>query len=302
MSSEIRVIRESAEYHYLYLMNQIKENPSYWVALHIDFSRLLDYENLITHKSKISNYIKELDQVSENYLQSLQECLKDFPQTTIFKCTDKDLLALVNIENNAQGLEIEKIFEQIRDGREGVRFDYGVLAYDIYSYQKLIDKKFLTAQLFEAFENMKDQAKVNTIGLRRKRRDSPVIMIVEDDHFTASYTTSLLNKEFDVVCAKNGEDAINKYIEHAPDSVFLDVILPGISGQETLKAIREVDPEAFVVMLSVDTVARNIKESSKSGAFGFLKKPFSKERLVRTAYKSPFIKQSRLKVVEAHDT
>lgn len=299
MSTQIKIIKESAEYHYLYLMNQIKENPNYWVALHIGLSGMINYEKMVRERKKIRSHIEDLDEISESYLAALTESLSDYPHTTIFKCSDKDILALVNIENNDQGIEIEKIFDEVRDDRKGVKFDYGVLAYDIYLYQKMIDKKFLSAQLFEAFDNMADKAKVNTISLRRKRRDAPVIMIVEDDHFTASYTTSLLNKEFDVVCAKNGEDAINKYIEHAPDSVFLDVILPGISGQETLKAIKEVDPEAFVVMLSVDTVAKSIRESSKSGAFSFIKKPFSKERLVRTAYKSPFIKESRQKVVEA---
>ena len=97
------------------------------------------------------------------------------------------------------------------------------------------------------------------------------------------------NKEYDVVLAKNGEDAIRLYIEHAPDVVFLDIHLPGLNGQETLRAIRKIDPKSCVFMLSVDTVKENIVNANKDGATGFLKKPFSKERLMVAVKKSPHI-------------
>jgi DNA-binding NarL/FixJ family response regulator len=55
-----------------------------------------------------------------------------------------------------------------------------------------------------------------------------------------------------------------------------------------------VDPEAHVVMLSVDTVKANIVTATNRGAAGFLKKPFSKERLLAFVEKSPFIKGSKV--------
>jgi DNA-binding NtrC family response regulator len=59
-----------------------------------------------------------------------------------------------------------------------------------------------------------------------------------------------------------------------------DIHLPGLDGHETLNAIRKADPAAYVVMLSVDAVKTNIVEASKGGASGFLKKPFTKDRMI----------------------
>src|SRR5690606_8687745 len=98
--------------------------------------------------------------------------------------------------------------------------------------------------------------------LRRKRRDSPLVMVVEDDRFTASYIQNFL-REYDVVIARNGEEAILKYIEYAPDAVFMDLHMPGLNGDQALQAIKAADPDAFVVMLSVDTAQHSIMSASE---------------------------------------
>ena len=284
------VIQDSPEYHYLNYMNDLKSNPSYWTVIEVSFRDFIDFDDLVADTEQVEEKLKKVKTVSDEYLKKLQNELIHYREATLYQFSDYDLLALIHVKDNSQGIAVQSIYERLNRGREGVKFNYGVLAYEYYRYQNLIDKKFLSSKKIQSLREMSDMAKVDTIPLRRSRRDTPVILIVEDDSFTASYTTSLLNKDFDVVCAKNGEDAIIKYIDHAPDSVFLDIILPGISGQQTLKAIKAIDPSAFVVMLSVDTVAENIKQASRSGAFGFLKKPFSKDRIIKTARQSPFIK------------
>ena len=295
MGASVKVVIDSAEYQYLNDLNTLKGSSSYWVALNISVAGNLKFQHLIDDIKDIENKLDTLKEMSDEYLEKLQNALRGYNEVIIYQFKDYDILALVNVKDNSEGREVQQICEKLKESRGAVTFNQGVLTYELYRYQKMVDEKFLSRQRMEALENMTDKAKTDSIPLRRKRRDEQVIMIVEDDRFTASYTASLLNKEFDVVCAKNGEDAIDKYIEHAPDAVFLDIILPGISGKDTLKGIKAVDPDAFVVMLSVDTVAKNIKEASKEGAYGFLKKPFGKERLVKTARKSPFIKQEYVK-------
>jgi DNA-binding response OmpR family regulator len=115
-------------------------------------------------------------------------------------------------------------------------------------------------------------------------------MIVEDDRFTASYAANILSKEYELSVCRTGEEGIIAYIEHAPDIVFLDIHLPGLNGHDTLRAIKAADPKAFVVMLSVDTAKTSIVESTQSGAHSFLKKPFSKERLLNTVKASPYVR------------
>ncbi len=128
--------------------------------------------------------------------------------------------------------------------------------------------------------------------LRRIKRDEPIILVVEDDRFTATYISGFL-KEFDLIVARSGEEAVLKYIEYAPDAVFLDIHLPGINGHQTLQAIKCADPDAFVVMLSVDTAKSSIMSASENGAVSYLKKPFSRERVLNTLRLSPFIRDSR---------
>ena len=288
----MKFISESAEHHYLNAINDLKDNPDFWAVLDISFAKMLDIDDVLDDLSRLDQKLQDIKNVSDDYVRKIQKALGDFPDAMIYQFTDMHVLALVHVEDDSQAQDIQKIYKKFENGNEKIIANYGVLAYEIYQYQKLVDQKFISAKLIEALENMAADAQIKSLPLRRERRDAPVILIVEDDRFTASYTMSLLNKEFDVVCAKNGEDAICKYIEHAPDSVFLDINLPGISGQQTLKALKAVDPDAFVVMLSVDTIEKNIKQASQSGAFGFLKKPFSKERLVKTARQSPFIKDT----------
>ena len=170
--------------------------------------------------------------------------------------------------------------------------EYGFLTKEIYAFQKVADAKFLSAKKMKAYEALSDENVVESLALRRKKRDEPIILVVEDDRFTASYISGFL-REFDLLVARNGEEAIQKYIEYAPDAVFLDIHLPGINGHQTLDAIKCADPDAFVVMLSVDTARSSIMGASERGAASYLKKPFSRERVLNTLRLSPFIRDSR---------
>jgi DNA-binding response OmpR family regulator len=60
-----------------------------------------------------------------------------------------------------------------------------------------------------------------------------------------------------------------------------------------LQAIKSADADAFVVMLSVDTAKSSILSASEKGATSYLKKPFSRERVLNTLRLSPFIRDSK---------
>ena len=92
---------------------------------------------------------------------------------------------------------------------------------------------------------------------------------------------------------------ITMYIEHAPDIVLLDIHLPGMDGHSTLKLLRRLDPEGFMVMLSVDASSDNVLGATEAGAQTFLKKPFSKDRLVSVIRKSPHIRMHDARMRDA---
>lgn len=128
-----------------------------------------------------------------------------------------------------------------------------------------------------------------TIPKRRKQRDTVDILVVEDDFFTQRLIKNSFANRYTTHTAKDGREAISAYGLIAPDIVFLDINLPDITGHEVLGKILEVDPDAFIVMLSGNGDKENILKAVESGAKGFVGKPFTKDRLIQYTQKSPFI-------------
>lgn len=80
--------------------------------------------------------------------------------------------------------------------------------------------------------------------------------------------------------ALNGKEAIEKYKTFHPDLVFLDIIMPDISGDKTLEEIIAFDKAARVIMLSSLGTKEKVLECLKKGAENFVMKPIEKEKLV----------------------
>ena len=105
------------------------------------------------------------------------------------------------------------------------------------------------------------------------------VMICDDSMFARkklSMTISNLGVK-EIYEAADGEEAISKYKEHKPDVVFMDIIMPKVTGLDALKAIVEFDPDAKIVMASSVGTQGHLKEAIKAGAADFLQKPISDE-------------------------
>jgi two-component system chemotaxis response regulator CheY len=113
------------------------------------------------------------------------------------------------------------------------------------------------------------------------------VLIVDDAAFMRMVIRKLLEDNgFEVVDeAENGEVAVQKYIEHKPDVVTMDITMPQMSGIEALKAIREYDDKAKVVMVSAMGQEVMVKEAILYGAKSFIVKPYKEEQVVETLKK-----------------
>ncbi|HEY9174588.1 MAG TPA: response regulator transcription factor [Verrucomicrobiae bacterium] len=105
---------------------------------------------------------------------------------------------------------------------------------------------------------------------------TPIRLLVVDDHFFVRLgLANSLNAEPDlrvVAEADHGEQAIRLFREHQPDVVLLDGQLPGLSGFETLMALRREFPRARVLMFSVDAAEQEVCGALRAGAAGYLPK------------------------------
>lgn len=113
------------------------------------------------------------------------------------------------------------------------------------------------------------------------------VMIVDDAAFMrVSIRNILLKNGFEVACeAENGAVAVQKYVEAKPDVVTMDITMPEMSGLEALKAIRQIDPNALIVMVSALGQEAMVREAVLSGAKGFIVKPYKEEIIIETLRK-----------------
>ncbi len=113
------------------------------------------------------------------------------------------------------------------------------------------------------------------------------VLIVDDAAFMRVSIKMILERNgFEVVGeAENGLVGINMYKKLNPDAVTMDITMPVLDGIEALKAIKQYDPKAKVVMVSAMGQEPMVREAVISGAKSFIVKPFKEEFVVQTLNK-----------------
>jgi len=111
----------------------------------------------------------------------------------------------------------------------------------------------------------------------------PIRVLLVDDHpLFRKGLASLVSKEegFKVVGeAQDGAEALKKTHEFKPDLVLMDIYMPGGSGLEATRRIKEADPSVKVVILTVSEEDKNLFEAIKCGAHGYLLKKIEPKEL-----------------------
>jgi two-component system chemotaxis response regulator CheY len=138
-----------------------------------------------------------------------------------------------------------------------------------------------------------DSDLMSSLAMRRERRNSLKIMVVEDDVFSQKLINNALGKKYDLSMAEDGRGAVMKYVNKAPDVLFLDIELPDMNGHQVLEKIFEFDPDAYVIMFSGNGSKDNIIRAIELGARGFIGKPFTQDKLLQYIEKSPFTQAKR---------
>jgi DNA-binding NtrC family response regulator len=109
------------------------------------------------------------------------------------------------------------------------------------------------------------------------------IVVIEDEAgFRESLELVLQLADFDVSSFASAEDAMVYLQNVAPDAVLTDLQLPGIDGVEVIRRCREMAPELPVVLMTAHGNVPTAVQAMHSGAYDFIEKPFSNERLITT--------------------
>jgi len=108
------------------------------------------------------------------------------------------------------------------------------------------------------------------------------VLIVDDDLEILNLTRSLLRRRgFDVIEASDGDEAMRQVLENRPDLVILDVMMPGQSGWEVCRSIRETESLKATGVIMLTGVGQRMNEMTSPlyGADAYLDKPFEFETL-----------------------
>ena len=113
------------------------------------------------------------------------------------------------------------------------------------------------------------------------------VLIVDDAAFMRMMIKDILEKNgFEVVGeASNGIVAVDLYKKEKPDVVTMDITMPDMDGIEAVKAIKEFDPAAKVIMCSAMGQQPMVMDAIKAGAKDFIVKPFQADRVLEAINK-----------------
>ena len=109
------------------------------------------------------------------------------------------------------------------------------------------------------------------------------VLIADDAAFMREMLRDILSEgEYEVVAeASDGVETVEKFDEHTPDLVTLDIVMPRKNGIDALREILAAHPTACIVMCSALGQEALVAEALESGARDFIVKPFKPEQ-VRT--------------------
>lgn len=109
------------------------------------------------------------------------------------------------------------------------------------------------------------------------------ILLVDDEAHIRKYVGLILRQlgSPKIIEATNGEEGVAAYLRENPDLVLLDVNMPIMDGIETLKKLKEIDPECVVVMLTSLANRQTIEQAVELGASNYIRKDASRDEITK---------------------
>ena len=104
--------------------------------------------------------------------------------------------------------------------------------------------------------------------------DQPGILVIDDEVGPRESLRMLLKPDYQVHTADSVETGLKILRERGPDTIVMDIRMPGMNGIEGLRKIREIDPHLSVIMLTGFGTLETAREALRLGANDYISKPF----------------------------
>ena len=109
------------------------------------------------------------------------------------------------------------------------------------------------------------------------------ILLVDDEPHIRVFVTLILKSmgKPNITEASNGEEALVAYKANKPDVVLLDVNMPHLDGIQTLRKLKEIDPDCVVIMLTSLANRETVERALELGAVNYIRKDTPKEDIAK---------------------
>ena len=135
-------------------------------------------------------------------------------------------------------------------------------------------------------EQSKEKPAEEKVNIKTEKQDQdiedladnvPIVLIVEDENDIRNFIKENLSKEYKILESENGKDGFQKSIEHIPDLIISDIIMPEMNGIELCKNIKTDERTSHIpiILLTAKSSVENKLEGLETGADDYLTKPFN---------------------------
>ena len=119
------------------------------------------------------------------------------------------------------------------------------------------------------------------------RGDAPTVLVVDDDASNAASLQKIFQREgFRVLVAEGAKSALELVRKHKVEVVLTDLMMPGTSGLELLRALKQVSPDTEVVLMTAYGTVETAVSAMREGAYDFVEKPLKRLSIVKSVRKA----------------
>ncbi|MBL0012634.1 MAG: hybrid sensor histidine kinase/response regulator [Flavobacterium sp.] len=254
-------------------------------------------------KTLSSNYFDKdiIEKIVTNLLSNAFKYTPSNEPISFTSTIKNDALHLMvsNKNNELKKEDLSKLFErfyQKNENSKGVGIGLGLVKelVSIYkgSLETNIDNHILTFTISLPLE----KNLINSIVIQEEKwideetaidetaNDSPILLVVDDNHDIRKVIASLFNDQFTILEAEDGEQALQMAQKEIPDCIISDVMMPKMNGYQLTNSIKTNPITSFVpvVLLTAKSSDESQLEGIKNYADAYITKPFNNEILKAT--------------------
>ncbi|MBF0242421.1 MAG: response regulator [Desulfamplus sp.] len=113
-----------------------------------------------------------------------------------------------------------------------------------------------------------------------------ILLIDDETEFLEIMSERMQNRGIDVTTVASPKEALKKVKEESYDAILVDLMMPEMDGLQTLKALKEINPDVQIIMLTGHATVEKGIEAMKLGAMDLLEKPADLNSLSEKIHKA----------------